>query len=144
MVGSTNTKRGTENPRIQLDSAHQIGSETTLQSILIVVESGGTYRGKNKCCRNFSLPEIGPEFACTSTTSSPMDEWMLQAHSAHQTGLKLILQAVLILVESGGRGGRINGAGIFHSQKLGPILPVPQEPALLWTNGWCRRIQRIK
>ena len=37
--------------------------------------------------------------------------------------------------------GRINTAGIFHSC---PILPVPQQPALLWTNGCCRRIQRIK
>ena len=93
------------------------------------------------------LPEfftLRPEFACTSTTSSPMDEWMLQAHSAHQTGLKPILHAVLILVESGGRGGRINAAGIFHSQKLGPILLVPQQPIVSWTNGCCRRIQRIK
>jgi hypothetical protein len=73
-----------------------------------------------------------------------MDEWMLQAYSAHQTGLKPILPAVLILVESGGRGGRINAAGIFHSQKLGLILPVPQQPALLWTNGCYRRIQGIK
>src|SRR5271154_3695428 len=98
-------------------------------------------QGKNKCCRNFSL---SPDFACTSTTSLPMDGWMLQAHLAHQTGLNPILHAVLILVESGGRGGRITAAGIFHSQKLGPILPVPQQPAILWTNGCCRRIQRIK
>src|SRR5271155_2405698 len=73
-------------------------------------------QGKNKCCRNFSL---SPDFACTSTTSDPMDEWMLQAYSAHQTGLKPILHAVLILVESGGRGGRINAAGIFHSSEIG-------------------------
>jgi hypothetical protein len=70
-----------------------------------------------------------------------MDEWMLQAYSAHQTGLKPILYAVLILVESGGSGGRINAAGIFHSR---PILPVPQQPAILWTNGSYRRIRRIK
>ena len=44
-----------------------------------------------------------------------MDEWMLQAYSAHQTGLKPILHAVVILVESGGGGGEINAAGIFHS-----------------------------
>ena len=66
---------------------------------------------------------------------------MLQAYSAHQTGLKPVLHAVLIVVESGGTGGRINAAGIFHSR---PILPVPQQPAILWTNGCSRRIQRVK
>jgi hypothetical protein len=40
-----------------------------------------------------------------TTTSSPMDKWMPQADSAHQTGLKPTLQGVLIVVESGGRGG---------------------------------------
>src|SRR5271155_4896845 len=97
----------------QLDSAHQIGPETTLQSILIVVESGGT-GGRINAAGIFHSQEFGPKFACTSTTSGPMDTWMLQAHLAHQTGLKPILYAVLILVESGGRGGRINAAGIFE------------------------------
>ena len=69
---------------------------------------------------------------------------MLHAHSAPQTGLKPILHVILILVESGGRGGRITVAGIFHSQKLGPILPVPQQPAVAWTNGGHRQIQRIE
>src|SRR5271170_3562233 len=87
----------------QADSAHQIGPETILQDVLIVVESGGT-GGKNKSCRNFSLSEIGPDFACTSTTGSPMDKWTLQVDSAHQTGLKPIRHAVLIVVESGGTG----------------------------------------
>ena len=73
-----------------------------------------------------------------------MDKWTPQADSAHQIDLKTILHAVLILVESGGTEGRINAAGIFHSQKLGPILPLPQQSALLWTNGYSRRIQRIK
>jgi len=62
------------------------------------------YRGKNKCCRNFSCSEIGPDFACPSTTSGPMDKWMLQAHSAHQTGLKPTLHTLLIVIESGDRG----------------------------------------
>jgi len=58
-----------------------------------------------KGCRNFLLSEIGPDFACTSTTSSPIDKWMPQADSAHQTGLHPTLQGILIVVESGGRGG---------------------------------------
>jgi len=58
-----------------------------------------------KSWRNFSLSEIGTDFACTSTTSSPMDKWMLQPDLAHQTGLKPTLQGILIVVESGGRGG---------------------------------------
>jgi hypothetical protein len=58
-----------------------------------------------KSCRNFLLSEIGHDFACTSTTSRPMDKWILQADSAHQIGLKPTLQGILIVVESGGRGG---------------------------------------
>ena len=58
-------------------------------------------QGKNKCCRNFSL---SPDFACTSTTGSPMDKWMAQADSAHRIGPETSLQSVLIVVESGGTG----------------------------------------
>src|SRR5271154_6762555 len=58
----------------------------------------------NKCCRNFSISEIGPEFACTSRTSALMDKWMLQADSAHQIGPGTSLQSILIVVESGGTG----------------------------------------
>ena len=36
-----------------------------------------------------------------------------------QIGPESILQDILIIVENGGRGGRINATGIFHSQKLG-------------------------
>jgi len=39
--------------------------------------------------------------------------------SAGQRGPEITLQGILIVVESGGTGGRINAAGIFHSQKLG-------------------------
>jgi len=70
-----------------------------------------------------------------------MDEWMPQADSAHPIGPETTLQSILIVVENGGTGGRINAAGIFHSR---PILPVPQQPAILWTNGCHRRIRRIK
>ena len=91
--------------------------------------------------RNFSPLNVS---TCFSTTSGPMDKWMLQADSAHQIGLKPTLQGILIVVEGGGTGGRINAAGIFHSQKLGPLLLVPQQPAVPWTNGCYRRIQRIK
>ena len=57
---------------------------------------------------------------------------MPQLDSAHQIGIEMALQSILIVVESGGRGGRINAARIFHSQKLGPSLPVTQQPAVLW------------
>src|SRR5271154_683862 len=56
---------------------------------------------------------------------------------------KTTLHTVLIVVESRGRGGR-NAAGIFHSEKLGLTLFLPQQPALLWTDGCYRRIRRIK
>ena len=69
----------------------------------------------NKCCRNFSLSEIGTASPYTSTTSAPIDKWMLQADSARQIGLKPTLQGILIVVEGGGTGGRINAAGIFYS-----------------------------
>src|SRR5271170_6884528 len=67
----------------------------------------------------FTPQKLDADFACTSTTGSPMHKWMPQADSAHQIGPKPILHAVLILVESGGRGGRINAAGIFHSSEIG-------------------------
>jgi len=53
----------------------------------------------------FHSQKLGPAFASTSTTSSPMGKWMLQPDLAHQTGLKPTLQGILIVVESGGRGG---------------------------------------
>ena len=52
-----------------------------------------------------------------------MDEWMLQAYLAHQTSLNPILYAVLILVESSGKGGRINAAGVFE---IGPDFACTQ------------------
>src|SRR5271170_3663667 len=94
--------------------------------------------GEKKSWRNFSL---SPDFACTSTTGSPMDKWMAQADSAHQIGPETTLQGVLIVEEVGCAVGKKRAGGIFHSR---PILPVPQKPVVRWTNGWHRRIQRIK
>src|SRR5271155_5834215 len=67
----------------------------------------------------FTPQKLDANFACTSTTGSCMHKWMPQAHSAHQIGPETILQGVLIVVESGGRGGRINAAGIFHFSEIG-------------------------
>jgi len=53
----------------------------------------------------FRYQKLGADFACTSTTGSPMDKWMPQADSAHQIGPETILQGILIVVESGDRGG---------------------------------------
>ena len=58
-----------------------------------------------KAARIFRSQKLGADFACTSTTGSPMHKWMPQADSAHQIGPETILQGVLIVVESGGRGG---------------------------------------
>src|SRR5271155_2159791 len=127
----------------RLDSARQRGPEITLRGILIIVESGGT-GGRINAAEIFYSQKLGADFACTSTTSGPMNKWMLQVDSAHQIGAETILQGVLIVVESGGRGGRIHAARIFHSQKLGLILPVRQQPGVPWTNGCYRWIQRFK
>src|ERR1700724_3735633 len=51
------------------------------------------YKGMKVRGRHFSPSEIGDVFVCNSTTSAPMDKWMLQADSAHQTGLKPTLHA---------------------------------------------------
>jgi hypothetical protein len=40
-----------------------------------------------------------------STTKAAIDKWIVQVDSAHQRGLETILEEVLIVVESGGRGG---------------------------------------
>jgi hypothetical protein len=71
---------------------HQIGLKPTLQAFLIVAESGD--KGGEKSWRNFSSSEIGNVFACTTTTSDPIDKRKVQTDSAHQIGLKPTLQAV--------------------------------------------------
>src|SRR5271170_678519 len=94
--------------------------------------------------RNFSPLNVS---GCTSTTSAPMDKWMPQADSAHQIGLKPTLQGILIVVESGGPGGRINAAGIFHSQKFDSLLLIPQQPVPPWTNGcygWIQQVRKVQ
>src|SRR5271170_1118371 len=84
---------------LQAHSAHQTGLKPILYAVLILVESGGRGGRINAA----GIFEIGLDFACTSTTGSPMDKWMLQAHLAHQIGPETSLQSVLIVVESGGR-----------------------------------------
>jgi hypothetical protein len=51
---------------------------------------------------------------------------MPQPDSTWKIGPETTLQGILIVVGTGGTGGRINAAGIFYSQKLGPLLLVPQ------------------
>jgi hypothetical protein len=72
-----------------------------------------------------------------------MDKRKPRVDSAHQTGLKPTLHAVLIVVESGDTGGCKNAGGIFHPQELEMFLLVSQ-PVAPSTNGGHRRIQRIK
>ena len=98
----------------------------------------------NKFGRNFLPSQIGDVFTCSSTASSVMVKWMVQAELAHQVGLNSTLHTVLIAVESGGTVGKTKAGGIFHPWKLGMLLLLPQQPALLWTNGCYRRILRIK
>ena len=57
----------------QADSAHRIGPETTLQGVLIVVESGGT-EGRINAAGIFHSLKLGADFACTSTTGSLIDK----------------------------------------------------------------------
>jgi len=73
-----------------------------------------------------------------------MDKWMRRADSAHQIGPDPTFHALLIVVESGGRGGGITVGGIFHSYKLGMFWLVSPPPLELWTNGCDGQIQRIK
>src|SRR5271170_78303 len=91
----------------------------------------------------FHSQKLGPAFASTSTTSSPMGKWMLQPDSAHQTGLKPTLHTVLIIVKVVIEEDE-KAARVFRSQKLRPILLVPQQPVVPWTHGCYRQIRRIK
>src|SRR5271155_5763473 len=109
----------------RLDSARQRGPEITLRGILIIVESGGT-GGRTNAAEIFHSQKLGADFACTSTTSGLMDKWMLQAHSTHQVGQEKMLPE------------------FFTLRNWAPILLVPQQPAVPWTNGCRRWIQRIK
>ena len=63
------------------------------------------YRVKNKSCRNFSALEIGDVFVNGATTSCAMDKRTPQLDSARRIGLGTMLQAFLIVVENGGKGG---------------------------------------
>ena len=93
----------------QLDLAHRIGPGTTLHKVLIVVESGM----ENKSGRNFSISESGNFLGYSSTAKGAMDNWRQQQDFSHQLGPEIPFHRVLIVVESGGRGGRINGV-IFN------------------------------
>jgi hypothetical protein len=66
---------------IQAYLARQTGLKLTLHAVLIVVESGDG--GGETSWRNFSPSEIRDVFACTSTTSSRMVKWSVQADSPH-------------------------------------------------------------
>ena len=96
MACNTTTSGPIDKQRPQADSAHQIGPETTLQGVLIVVESGGK-GGRIHAAGIFHSQKLGADFACTSTTGSPMDKWMLQADSTHQIGLETSLVDFLIV-----------------------------------------------
>jgi len=69
----------------------------------------------------FLAPEIGDVFACASATKRAIVKRIVQADSAHQICLNPTLSAVLIIVESGDRGG-LKAGGIFHAQKFGHVL----------------------
>ena len=73
-----------------------------------------------------------------------MDKWMLQADSAHQISPETGLQSILIVVESGGTGQEKMLPEFFTLRNWAPILLVPQQPAVPWTNGCRSWIQRIK
>ena len=141
-ASTSTTNAPMDKQMVQADSVHQLGLESILYAVLI---AGWCF---TKWWR-FNLVAIGSNFcvprffvlACNTTTSNPIDKRRPQADSAHEIGPKTTLQGVLIVVESVGTVGKTRAGGIFHSH---PILPVPQQPALLWTNGCYRRIQRIK
>ena len=88
---------------LQAHSAHQIGLKPTLHAFLFAVKV--VIEGGEDGWRNFSPSEIGDVFAFISTTIDPMNKQRPQADSAHRTGLKPTLHAILIVVESGDRGG---------------------------------------
>jgi len=56
-------------------------------------------------------------FGYSATTNGARRKWILQLDSAHQIGPETPLQDTLIIVENGGKGGRIKAGGIFHFQK---------------------------
>lgn len=54
--------------------------------------------------RNFHVPSFYV-LACSTRTKGHMDKQMPQADLPHQIGLNRTIQGILIVVESGGRGG---------------------------------------
>ena len=90
----TTTRRAMGKRRPQQDSAHHMGPEIPIHRILMVVVSCCT--GGEEVWAEFSPSEIGDVFTCSSTTSTAMVKWMAQVDSAHQSGLKPTIHAVLI------------------------------------------------
>jgi hypothetical protein len=59
-----------------------------------------------------SLPSFR-RFGSGATTNGAMGKWIARLDSAHQIGPEITFQSILILVESGGTGGRINLPAFF-------------------------------
>ena len=93
--------------------------------------------------RGISFCEIGNVFACSSASRGAMVNLRPRFYSAQQICLKPALHAVLILGGNAVRGGEKALGGIFDPGKLWMFLLVPQQPVVLLTNGWHRRIQHI-
>jgi hypothetical protein len=76
----------------QLDSTRQIGPETTLQSIPIVVEKGGKGGRIKAAAPIHTQPPPSGKFSPQSVLAIPpqpngaMGKWILQLDSAHQIG----------------------------------------------------------
>jgi hypothetical protein len=78
---STTTNAATRKWIVQLDSMHQIGAKTTLQGIVIVVETGGTPKEERIKTGGIFRPhnlEFGNVLACSSSTMTSMHKQRLQ------------------------------------------------------------------
>ena len=65
-------------------------------------------------------------FDCSATTNGATEKQMPQLNSARQIGPEITFQGILIVVEGGGTGERINTAGI-HSES-NPSRATPKAP----------------
>src|SRR5271168_2407054 len=73
----------------QADSAHQIGPETSLQSILIVVESGGTGEELPRLCTSTMYLDSATRLSATRLSATRLCTPTLQLDSLQLDSLQL-------------------------------------------------------
>ena len=112
---------------LALKSYHPLSNWAIWTSLSIIRAPWG---GTPQADRLFSIQSVqclratfcsfpSERYGYSPATNGVMGRLIPGLDSAHRKGSETTLQGILMVVENGGKGGRINTGGIFHPQKLG-------------------------